>query len=117
MPGAAAIQIDLLRWAPLVLSLLNVAAYIFLWIAGKTLVSKEELGALATRVVVLERDLASAPDWTSFNELRGGQSAIEGSVRELTGKLEAEIGGLRDTIHRFERQMNTVYTHLLGDGA
>jgi hypothetical protein len=99
----------LLKWAPLALSVINLAFYLVLWIVGKTLVSQRELEEVKTRVTHLEDVAAAAPGWVALDDLRTRIGALDGDVRGLGAKIE----GLRDLMSNLQGTLDLVQQHLL----
>jgi|SRR5215813_14851060 len=101
-----------LKWAPLALSVINLGAYLLLWIIGKTLVSKTELGALDKRVVHLEELSGNSPGWGVLNELNQKFGELDGDVKALAEKLE----GVGHLLGRAQTMLDIMQQHLLETG-
>jgi predicted nucleic acid-binding Zn-ribbon protein len=99
----------MLKWAPLLLSVVNLAFYAVLWVVGKTLVSKRELDEVRTRVAHLEEVAESAPGWNALNDLKGRIAALDGDLKRLDAKIE----GLRDLLANLQGTLDMVQQHLL----
>lgn len=83
-----------LKWAPLALSIINLGAYLILWIARGAFVSREEHMALDRRVLVVEGAVQSAPGWTPLNDIREKLGTLDGDVKAM----RAEIKGTREIV-------------------
>lgn len=99
----------MLKWAPLALSIINLAFYAVLWIVGKTLVSKRELDEVRARVAHLEEIAETAPGWGALDDLKTRLAELDGDLKALDAKIE----GLRDLLANVQGTLEMVQQHLL----
>lgn len=99
----------MLKWAPLALSVINLAFYLVLWIVGKTLVSKHELDDVRKRVTHLEELAEAAPGWTTLDDLKTRIAAVDGDLKGLGAKIE----GLHYLLSNLQGTLDIVQQHLL----
>lgn len=101
--------IDLIvRYASLLLGLLDVTAAVTLWVVARTMVSPREFLSLRRRVDLLEQ----RPGWAPVNELRDDIRELSGEVKAMREKVDAT----NEKVDELAGRVGRIESYLLDHG-